>query len=350
MNGASEYLNDIYYNPEHNASYVGPDKLFRIVKKEGRFNIGRKQIKRWLQNQEPYSLQRQARYKFQRRRVIVGGIDAQWDIDLADVTNISKQNDGFKYILFVIDIFSRYLWAIPIKSKTSTDVTNALTILLDGKRKPWTIRSDRGKEFANEKMKTLLENRGVNHFYAESETKANYVERVIRTMKDIMYRYFTKNKTYRYVENLNDLVAGYNSRPHRSIDQMAPKNVNAGNEAELWMKQYTNNTNHPRTIKSPPPNIKVGDLVRISHIRKVFQRTYHEKWTKEVFVVVNVKEEDGLTFYKLKDFAGKELSGSFYPAELQIVNTSNNSLWEIEKIIKRRGGAKNRHVLVKWSG
>lgn len=144
MEDVTKYLNSIYFNPKNPASFSGPDKLFRFVRKEGKFKIGRKRIEQWLQDQQPYSLQRAVHYKFQRRRVIVSGIDAQWDMDLADVSNISKYNDGVNYLLFVIDIFSRYLWVVPLKNKTSTTVANGLSVVLEGNRRPWTIRSDKG--------------------------------------------------------------------------------------------------------------------------------------------------------------------------------------------------------------
>lgn len=349
MDEASQYLNSIYFNLDNPASYSGPDKLFRRVRREGKLKIGRKKITQWLQDQEPYSLQRPVRYKFRRRRVIVSGVDAQWDMDLADVTNISKYNDDINYLLFIIDIFSRYLWVVPLINKTAKIVASGLTDVLDGDRKPWTIRSDKGKEFTNEKVKDLLAKHGVKQFQTQNETKANYAERVIRTIKDIMYRYFVKRKTYRYIDVLSDIVANYNNRPHRSIGQMHPADVNAKNEAELWKKQYLNQSNH-KEMNRTVSDIKIGDHVRITHTKKTFQRSYDQKWTRELFVVADKTLQAGVLIYKLKDFDGEDLSGSFYPLELQRVNTRNAAVWEIEKTIKRRGKGKKREILVKWLG
>ena len=101
----ADYLKSIHFDPKHSAAYSGPEKMYRIVKKEEKYKIGRHLIAQWLQNQDEYSLQRAVRRKFKRRRVVVSGTDSQWDIDLANVENIGKYNDSFTYLLFVIDVF-----------------------------------------------------------------------------------------------------------------------------------------------------------------------------------------------------------------------------------------------------
>ena len=100
-----EYLSSLYLNPKLPSSYLGPLKLYQIVKSHGPFKIGRHPIRKWLQEQEVYLLTRGARRKYTRSRVIVSGIDSPWDMDLMDMVDLSKQNDGVKYVLVVIDIF-----------------------------------------------------------------------------------------------------------------------------------------------------------------------------------------------------------------------------------------------------
>jgi hypothetical protein len=67
--------------------------------------------------------------KFKRRRVFVFNIDDHWSSDLIDKQNLAKQNKGYKYILTIIDIFSQFAYAIPLKSKSSKDITEAFTKL-----------------------------------------------------------------------------------------------------------------------------------------------------------------------------------------------------------------------------
>mgnify|MGYP001305146195 CR=1 FL=1 len=77
------YLSKIYHNPKHPASYSGVAKLYGFIKKDGKYKISRKQVRDWLSKQDGYSLRRHVNRKFKRRKVVVRGIDYQWDIDLA---------------------------------------------------------------------------------------------------------------------------------------------------------------------------------------------------------------------------------------------------------------------------
>lgn len=252
-------------------------------------------------------------------------------------------------MLIAIDIFSRYSWVVPLRIKMASEVIGGMKAIFARGRKPWTIRTDKGREFDNEKFNAFLSEMGVKHFVTQNETKANYAECVIRTVRDIMYRYFTANNTYRYVEKLDELVANYNDRPHRSLGDISQSEVTAENEAEIWSHLYMNDDGGREKI-TPNFNIEIGDQVRIAHIRQMFQRTYHEKWTREVFIVTDRRLIDSLPIYKLNDFAGETISGTFYQSELQKVSKQNDALWEIEKNIKRRGRGRKREVLVKWLG
>jgi IS30 family transposase len=174
-------LEKIYYNLSKSGSYLGPDKLYKVLKSKGITHIGKNKIWKWLHNQDDYSLRRAFRYSFRKARVVVSGIDGEFDMDLADVSNISNVYDGIKYLLFVIDIFSKYLWVEPLKNKTATEVVNALKTILHKGRQYNKIRSDNGKEFNNNIMKTFLKNEGIYYFTTQnSDTKANIVERVIK--------------------------------------------------------------------------------------------------------------------------------------------------------------------------
>ena len=97
-------LRKIYYDPTSPASFSGPDKLYVYVKKDGKYNISKYKIKKWLQRQEPYSMQRPLRKPSNRTHIVVAGIDDQWSADLMDTIKFSKYNDVFTYVLVVIDV------------------------------------------------------------------------------------------------------------------------------------------------------------------------------------------------------------------------------------------------------
>ena len=147
MSKWKEYLQKIYYDPSHPASYEGLNNLYNAVKQEGKFKISHKQIKDWLENQDTYSLNKAVRRNFQRGRVIVSGIDDQWDADLASFAHDADQNDGYKYLLVVIDIFSHYAWIEPLKDKTAKQITAAFNKILSEGHKPRRLRTDAATDF-----------------------------------------------------------------------------------------------------------------------------------------------------------------------------------------------------------
>ena len=105
MSRWKEYLAPIYFAPSHPGSFGGPVKLFEAVKAEGKFKIGKYKIAKWLRDQDAYSLTKGVRRNFDRSRVIVEGLDSQWDVDLMDMKELAVQNDGYRYVLVAIDIF-----------------------------------------------------------------------------------------------------------------------------------------------------------------------------------------------------------------------------------------------------
>ena len=108
---------------------------------------------------------------------MVNGIDKIWAANLVDMQAFAKFNRGFKYLLAVIDIFSKYGWLIPLKDKTGETVASALKTIFK-ERKPEKICVDKGKEFYNKNVKDLVE-----LYSTENEEKSSVVERWIRTMK-----------------------------------------------------------------------------------------------------------------------------------------------------------------------
>ena len=210
-----KYLSSIYYDPKHPGSYAGPAKLYKVVKAAGK-KITLHQIREWLKGQETYTLHRRVRHKFPRNRVVVAGIDDQWDTDLMDMVSLSKHNDGVKYVLVAIDIFSRYTWMRPLKSKQGKDVIEAFASIFSEGRKPRALRSDKGTEYTGRLTQQYLREQHVKHFVTQNEVKANYAERVIKTIKGRIFKYFTKKQTYEYIDILKDFVSSYNHTYHGS--------------------------------------------------------------------------------------------------------------------------------------
>ena len=277
-------------------------------------------------------LHKPVRRKFERRRVLVSGIDNIWAADLADMKAFSKFNQGFNFLLLVIDIFSKYGWIIPLKNKEGKTVASALKTIFK-ERKPEKMWVDIGKEFYNKDVKELIE-----LYSTENEEKSSVVERWIRTMKEKIWKYFTDNNTNHYVDILPDLVKDYNNTRHSSIKMTPVEASKKKNELEVWRNLY------PDRLKKIDinPKFSIGDKVRISKKKKTFEKGYTTRWTEEIFTITKINRTSPVT-YKIADLNGEEIDGTFYEPELQ---KTSQQLFRIQKVIEK---GKNKS-LVKWKG
>jgi len=271
---------------------------------------------------------------------VVFGIDEQWTADLIEVINIAKYNRGYRYLLTVVDVFSKHALVQSLKSKTGKAVTEAMTKILKGGRKPINLQTDDGKEFYNKTCQDLMKQKGIHHFSTRGDTKSSVVERFNRTLKERLYRYFTVQNTLKFVPVLQDLVKGYNRSYHRSI-KMAPDQVTLANSEDVWETLY----GKKKGKKSRKPQLKVGDRVRLNKKFRQFKKGYLPGWTEEVFVIRSVRPGK-VTTYKVEEWDGTSVEGTFYAQDLQKVAVEDDDLFRIHKIVKRKGDK----VLVRWKG
>lgn len=262
-----------------------------------------------------------------------------------DVQNLSKENDDIKYLLILIDTLSKYLRVVALRQKSAKDVLNAIKLVFESGIKSNSIRSDRGGEFKNRLLQKFLKEKGVRLFFANQNSKASIAERVIRTIRGRLFRYFQKNRTYRYIDVLPDIVENYNSTPHRSLGGLAPKEVTSDNEADVWAQLYLKKKNQNKSVnpvkkeknrKNIKFRFKVNDLVRLSHLKHIFRRGYNQQFTGEIFKIAKRFHMQGIPLYKVKDFNDEIIEGDFYENDLQKVHKEEDSLWLVEKLIKKR--------------
>ena len=185
-----------------------------------------------------------------------------------------------------------------------------------GNKEPITLQTDKGSEFLNRALQKLLKEYGVHHFATHNEeTKASVVERFNRSLKTRMWRYFTKKQSVRYIDVLQDFVRSYNNTFHRSIG-MAPSEVNATNQEEVWQRLYGHES-------VGIPKYRVGDCVRISKAKRQFKKGYMANWTEELFTIVDAHRSEP-PVYRLAEWHGERLAGTFYEPELQKVVVSKD--------------------------
>ena len=330
-------LRETYFNAQHPASFGGVQKLADATQVEPQ------NVQKWLSQQWTYTLHKPIRKNFQRRKYVARGINEQWQADLVEMQHHSRENHGMRYILFVIDIFSRYTYARPLKTKSGPDVALALeSIINESEATPKLLQTDLGKEFYNHHVDSLLSKHNIELFSVHSDKKASLVERVQRTIKERMYRAFTYQGSYKWLDLLPQIIESYNNSYHRGLKHI-PSKVNKQNETEVWLKQYSD-------LKKPTAHkYEIGDQVRIPKSRTIFSKGYEEKWTDELFTISEINSKYKPILYTLTDDNGETLKGSFYAEELQRVD-NQEKLFRIERIIRTRMNKGKKEALVKWKG
>ena len=328
-----------YFDPAHPGSYAGVDKFYR-----NQTAVNRKGVESWLRGEEAYSLHRPVRYRFPRNKVVTSGIDSQWDFDLIDLSNHRESNDGYAYVLLAVDILSHYVWIRALKTKKAVEVAKAMESIFADGRKPLSARSDRGGEFTGLTFKKMMKKAGVHHFLTNNQTKANYAERAIKTLRQRLARYFTKKQTRRWEDVLQDVVSSYNKTYHSTIKR-SPASVTKDNQSWVWQTQY----GEPPTKLDRHFKLEEGDLVRISHLKRAFQREYDERWTGELFKVKERSVRAGLNVYRLEDFLSEVIGGLFYGPELEKVEADPTGVFKIHEVLRRRKRRGHEaELLVSW--
>lgn len=291
-------------------------------------------------------LHKQARKNFKRRKVLIRGLNDLYQADLVEMQPFSKLNKGHRYILTVLNTFSKYLWAIPLKNKTASEVTSAMEGILKKLQKnpkhkqriPKNLQTDDGTEFKNKHFKNLMTKYGINHYSTYSNLKASIVERANRTLKERMWKKFSLQGNYKWLDILQQIVNEYNNTKH-SVIGMKPNQVSKKNEKKLLLSVF-----NPIKILDPHSSkFKLGDSVRISKHREKFSRGYTPSWSNEIFKIKKIKRTFPIT-YILEDQKQEEIRGCFYKEELQKVK--HKDVYLVEKVIKRKPGK----MFVKYLG
>ncbi|XP_011062614.1 PREDICTED: uncharacterized protein LOC105150926 [Acromyrmex echinatior] len=231
-----------------------------------------------------------ARRNFPRMRVIVRRYDDLWQADVVEMRPYSGFNRGHHYIL--IDVLSKYAWAISLKSKDGSETANAIA-----------------------EIKSLKKH--VNHYSTYSMLKASVVERFNRTLKNDIWKMFTLNGNYKWIDELPRLVSDYNARKHRTIG-MRPAEVIPAKDSWTWYSAIK--IEGPAKFKGYTPN-----------------------WTTEILTIVKVQRNNPVT-YLLEDYREKSICWSVL--RVRVASRYSSDVYLVEKVLRRKGNK----VYVKWLG
>lgn len=287
-----------------------------------------------VKRQLAYELHRPARRHYPTRRTTVKGLHDLYQIDLVEMIPHAKENNGYRYIMTFINCFTKVAEAVGLKNKRGVTVAAALAPLLR-RHKMKHLHSDQGTEFFNPQVAQLLRRHSINHYHTFSDKKASIVERFNRSLKSTMYREFTIQGNYKWRKLLPMLIKRYNNTYHRSIG-MTPNKVSAANES-LVRARLTGGE------QQRPAKFEVDDMVRISKVKRQFDKSYIGNWSQELFKIFAVQPTIPPT-YQLVDLNGERIKGGFYEHEL--LKAGVRDVFFIEKIIRRKDGK----ALVRWKG
>ena len=191
---------------------------------------------------------------------------------------ISKFNKGFRFVLCVINIFSKYAWVVPLKDKKGVSIVNAFQKnLKESNRRRNKICVDKGSEFYNNFFKNWLKDNDIEMYSTHNEGKSVVAERFIRTLKTKIYKYMTSISKNMYIDKLDDIVNEYNNTYHTVI-KIKPVHVK-GNTYIDFKKE----------VHDKDPKFKVGDHVRVSKYKIIFNKGYTQNWSEEGFVIKKLK-------------------------------------------------------------
>ena len=200
-------------------------------------------------------------------KITYNHIDEIWSIDLADMIDYKiSNNKGYRYIFNTIDIYTKYLWSIPLKNKYSQTITNDISnILTTSKRKPIKIESDRGSEFYNSIFQKFLKSKNIHHYSRFTDKGPSIAERVIRTIRNFLKKPFFLARNADWSSELPSITKKYNNTIHTST-KMTPVQASKKSNEKLV---YSNLQD--RRVKQEP-KLKLAKLVRTSDIKRVFSK------------------------------------------------------------------------------
>ena len=345
-----EILEGVYLNPRNPGGFSGQSKLHKEACRL-RPDISINDVKKFLESQESHTRHGLVPRKYLKRPVAIKGPGHLLSSDLADMSNESrKYNNNFRYLLFIIDCFSRKLSVIPLEDKRGLTVARELDKYLTSSQYNYKLLwVDQGGEFFGSHTIKICQKHGVKLYHVFNRRyKACYAERAIRSIKQKLYKILTHFNTNNFMKYLPDVVTGYNQSPHRGLMGLTPNKVHEmtdphkirslGNKQFFQkLKNYGSHIKHPnsRLNFSQRDILSEGTYVRLllNASEHIFTKSYKPIYTIEIFRIDRVIKEIPV-HYLLKDLLGEIIKGIVYRNE--IVPVSLPEYYHIEKIIKSK--------------
>ena len=210
-------------------------------------------------------------------------IDDIWSLDILDLKDYGPENNrGYRYVLVVIDNFSKYGWTVPPKNKNALTIKVSFeNILINSKRKPNLIESDRGKEFYNNIFQEFLNKNDIKLYSRNSSYGAVFAERFNRTIRDLLKRPVFEKGDGNWIDVLQSITKQYNNRIHSST-KLTPIQASLKKNESFVYKNLLDKRNK---IKA---KYQINDLVRVADLKKTFSKGDTTNWSYKLYKITEI--------------------------------------------------------------
>lgn len=271
---ADALISKVYYSPA--TGFQSAQRVLGHIRRlHPTSGISLKQVSDFISRQEVAQIHRQVPKQKVFRHILAQALDEHWQADLIDLPRLEKSNNGYRYMLVVMDIFSRFLWVVPLKNKTGSGVARGFRQLFTD-RYPGILTTDNGKEFLNQDVLRVLKEKDIMHKvnFPGDHGHLGIVERANKTIKTQLFKYSTATGNDNWVNVMGDIVDGYNNTFH-STTKRRPVDVVAGTQRPVGQKQ-------PELVRLP-----LGAQVRIVVNRKQFAKGYEARFSRALYIVAD---------------------------------------------------------------
>ena len=210
-------------------------------------------------------------------------IDDILSLDVLDLKDYGPENNrGYRYVLVIIDNFSKFGWTVPLKNKNAQTIKDSFeNILISSKRKPNLIETDRGKEFYNSIFQDFLNKNDIKLYSRNSSYGAVFAERFNRTIRDLLKKIVFENGDGNWIDVLPKITKQYKNRTHSSTKLTPIQASLKTNEGFV----YKNLLDKRKKVK---PKFQINDLVRVADLKKTFSKGDTTNWSYKLYKITEI--------------------------------------------------------------
>ena len=304
-------LESIYYNI-HNPSGFGSIRRLKKASKQSYTTV-----EKFLNKQPLYRKFKRPKRHFKRAQFKATSMAHQFQADLFDFQKYARQNSGYKWVLLVVDIFSRYVKCEPLKNKTGEETARGLRKILtelknEGRLAGHTkLATDLGNEFFNKHCNDVLTEFNTHHFSLLAPIKCGLAEISGRYILEKLHKYMAHNNTKRWIDALPSVVDAKNKRKSAKTANLAPSEITFSNQHLVTKTLYPEGPNHRGIFK-----YNIGDRVQLFKPKALFTKSYHGYLTDKTYRISSRRSLDVPRYSLIDEDDDEPIAGTWYAEEL----------------------------------